>query len=217
MSVKTEKQNLISKILNNDLYTTASGLYQRAMKALSNRMSRSELDAVEAIISHRNEHRMYDLEQERNEAVRKLAEAEAELKGLRQGGKIKASFTGQVYVPVALTREQADSIREHVDNQVSYRFGNGHFISGDYEKGGEYEDHDTQDEVLPGYAGWVARGYYARETGWSIGQIWGLIEVERPCPYCQKQFKGEYRCKQCEVECQKRLDAELAEVEANNS
>lgn len=139
-----------------------------------------------------------DLADRVRELERKLAETEAELKTLRNGSHIDCN--GRRYVPAALTREQAESVRETVEDCVYRSFGDGDWIEGSYRAGGVYEHWFLEDGILPGFAGFLARGPHDYETGWHSESIWGLIRVPRPCGMCRKPSMRSYNCETCMAE-----------------
>jgi hypothetical protein len=128
----------------------------------------------------------------------RLEMLEAENKALRVGPVVE-SF-GERFVPVALLPVQVQSVQEKLSDLFLDGFGNGVWIDGSMDLGGMYRDYVLDGSILPGYAGFVGQGFYDGITGWTLDQVWGLVQVPRPCGCCGKPTTHSYNCEVCSAE-----------------
>jgi hypothetical protein len=141
-----------------------------------------------------------DLERKVKELEEKLALVEAERDALTKGGggSRYCESWGLRCVPVVLTREQVESVREIVYDRALRSFGDGDWLSGSYEEGGIYRDEIWDDGILPGYAGFVVQGPAGTDTDFCVDSVWGLVQIPVPCRGCKKPTLKTYaRCQDC--------------------
>jgi hypothetical protein len=153
------------------------------------------------------EFRVQSLEVVNAKMQEKVALLEAQLKA---AVPVVAKFHGRTYAAVALPRQVVDSIWDTVLDCVHKSFGDGHYTSGNYDQGGDYEQEVFADYILPGYAGFIVYGHASRECGFEARKILGYVEIPHACGTCKKPTMGGHNCKECS-------DTWAAEVEARNA